>query len=179
MGELVNFKITGEYITKWIRTLYFVENTKLDYCKNKLIKLLMMDNSLDKEKVAEDIILGEKKLVGENELYLERDNEFDVYNYCYISRPILKSGEGITGILTRDGLFAQCNYGEHNETIKMLGNKSSGALIFSSSDKGSYVIKDKQNDSLSSNQIKWLEKNYEYLDNVQRDLTDGYKRGYC
>ncbi|HHQ4326871.1 TPA: hypothetical protein ACSQRE_000150 [Clostridium perfringens] len=61
----------------------------------------------------------------------------------------------------------------------MLGNKSSGALIFSSSDKGSYVIKDKQNDSLSSNQIKWLEKNYEYLDNVQRDLTDGYKRGYC
>ena len=65
----LHFSISGEFITKFARDRYMETNDK-----NVAIALLCRSINGMPRDVAEDIVLGKKKLVGVNEVYLEDDD---------------------------------------------------------------------------------------------------------
>lgn len=67
--KTLTFKITGEFLTKFIRELY-IDGEKLDITIEKLIECVP---ELSKD-IALDIIMGKKKLTGINDVYVEPDN---------------------------------------------------------------------------------------------------------
>lgn len=189
MKENVYFKIDGEWFTDFIRTLYYAEDKSYEECKEKLLNSLCLQelNEEEKNNLVDQVLFGEKKLVGINELDLVDDEEFDVYNYSRIPRPKnFTKNRGVTGILSKDGIFAECEYGSHNSTINFIDNGNqncSGAVVFStgsSSDVGincdSYVYMDTTWSKLSKYQIRWYLKNNAYLNERQRNLFERYMR---
>ncbi|MBB6716247.1 hypothetical protein [Clostridium gasigenes] len=176
MSKNVCFKIDGEWFTDFIRNLYYAEDKSYEKCKEKLLKSLCLQDidEDEKEELAQEIIFGEKKLIGVNELDLVEDIDFDVYKYSRITRPMhFIEGKGITGILTKDGIFAECEYGEHNNTVNFIDNghqNLSGAVVFSIGSKtgvgancDSYVHIDTTWSKLSKYQIRWYKENKKYL----------------
>lgn len=65
----LHFSVDGEFITKFARDRYMETNDK-----NVAIALLCRSINGMPRDVAEDIVLGKKKLVGVNEVYLEDDD---------------------------------------------------------------------------------------------------------
>ena len=187
MSEKVAFKIKGEWLTNFIRSLYYSEDKCYDECKEKLLKSLCVQElgEDEREELSQGIIFGDKKLVGTNSLELIDDLDFDAYDYSRISRPKkFAVNRGITGILMRDGIFAECNYGQHDKTIDFLNskyNKCSGAVIFSTigetgigENGSSYAYMDTEDTILSKQQVKWFMKNEVYLTRKQRILFKSY-----
>lgn len=185
MAEKVNFKVDGKWFTDFIRNLYYAENKSYDECKNKLIKSLCLNKLSEEQKneLAESIIFGEKKFVGVNALDLADDVEFDVYDYSRFSKPKnFKLDKGVIGILTKDGIFVETSYGGHSSTINWIDNgnqECAGAIVFStgseSSNSTSYV---KMDDGFVPNkyQIKWYEKNKQYLNEMQKHYFERYMK---
>lgn len=179
MCEKLNFKIDGQWFTDFIRRLYYSENKSYKECKEKLLKSLCLDyiSEDDKEELAQSIIFGDKKFIGINDLDLVDDVDFDVYKYSRIPRPTFIENKGITGILLSDGIFAQCKYGEHDDTINFVDNghgNLSGAIIFSVGcefgigiNSDSYVEMDTICGKLSKYQVKWYKKHKKYLNKKQ------------
>ncbi|NFM11394.1 hypothetical protein FDC26_14205 [Clostridium botulinum] len=189
MSESLCFKVDGEWFTDFIRKLYYAEDKSYEECKEKLLVSLCLGHISedDKEELAQAIIFGDKKFIGVNDLDLVDDVEFDVYKYSRIPRPTrFIEGKGITGILTKDGVFAECEYGEHNSTINFMDNghqNLSGAVIFSiGSETGvgincdSYVKMDTTWSKLSKYQIRWYEKNKKYLNERQVHTFERYMK---
>lgn len=162
MSERLCFKIDGEWLTDFIRNLYYMEDESYEECKGKLLRSLCL-NGLEedeKEQLAQDIIFGNKKFIGVNDLELVEDSDFDVYNYSRFSRPNFnKDEEGIRGILTKEGIFVQCEYQQHNSTIEAIGHeKCKGSLAFWMGLIGAGVSKDNYNDKISIQQKSGLKK---------------------
>lgn len=65
----LHFSVGGEFITKFARDRYMETNDK-----NVAIALLCRSINGMPRDIAEDIVLGKKKLVGVNEVYLEDDD---------------------------------------------------------------------------------------------------------
>lgn len=65
----LHFSISGEFITKFARDRYMETNDK-----NVAIALLCRSINGMPRDIAEEIVLGKKKLVGVNEVYLEDDD---------------------------------------------------------------------------------------------------------
>lgn len=65
----LHFSVDGEFITKFARDRYMETNDK-----NVAIALLCKSLNGMPRDIAEDIVLGKKKLVGVNEVYLEDDD---------------------------------------------------------------------------------------------------------
>ncbi|SHI90868.1 hypothetical protein SAMN05444401_1752 [Clostridium amylolyticum] len=183
MSESVYFKVDGQWFTDFIRNLYYAENKTYEECKQKLCKSLCLADlsEEEKEELSETIIFGEKKLVGINDFYLVDDVDFDVYNYSRFSRPKnFIEGEGIIGILTKDGIFVECQYGGHFSTINWIDNgnqECAGAFVFSrgneNSNESSYV----ESDNIfppNKHQIKWYLNNKKYLNDRQRHHFEKY-----
>lgn len=77
MKEIVGFKIDGEWLTNFVRTLFWDEDKPYDVCENLLLQsLINPDISIDQTKdIIREIIEGRKKLVGINNFELVDDNE--------------------------------------------------------------------------------------------------------
>lgn len=183
MSERVYFKVDGEWLTDFIRNLYYAENKPYDECKQKLCKSLCLGDlsEEDKEELAQAIMFGEKKLVGINSLDLVDDIDFDVYNYSRIWRPKnLEENKGVIGILTKDGIFAECNYGGHYSTIDFIdrGNQEcAGAFVFSTGNENnneSSYVKSDEGFPPNKHQIKWFNGNKKYLNENQRHHFEKY-----
>ena len=189
MGEKIHFKVDGEWLTSFIRRLYYSEDRGYTDCKERLIKSLSLQDLLEEEKdeLAKSIIFGDKKLIGVNNFELIDDINFDVYEYSRVSRPSnFIENNGVTGILTGDGVFAECQYGGHNYTINFIddGHQNlSGAIIFSIGCKtgvgqnaDSYVHMDTTWSKPTKYQKRWYENNKIYLNETQRHLFERYMR---
>lgn len=69
--ETLHFKVSGEFLTNFVRDLY-IEGRKL----NDVIEILQVCTAGDMTmEIAQGIILGKYKLVGENEFTLEPDDK--------------------------------------------------------------------------------------------------------
>ncbi|WP_394897613.1 hypothetical protein [Clostridium butyricum] len=139
----------------------------------------------EKEELSESIIYGDKKFIGVNDLDLVDDIEFDVYKYRRLPRPThFEEGKGIIGILTKDGIFVECEYGGHNSTINFIDNghqNLNGAAVFGTGcetglggNVDSYVRMDTTWSKLSKYQIRWYKENKKYLDERQIRTMDRY-----
>ena len=75
--ETLCFKIDGEWITEFVRNLFWIEDKPYPECEEILIECLGTDQITltEKKVIAQEIIEGRKKLVGVNEFTLEDDNE--------------------------------------------------------------------------------------------------------
>ncbi len=171
----VTFKVDGEFITDFIRNLYYKEDLSYQECKFRLEKSLCLGEMRedDKEKLFQDILYGKKKLVGINEFDLVDDVDFDIYKYSRFPRPTFEEGKGVRGILTTDGIFVYCNYGGHFKAIEWLGEKSFGGMAFYLHDYDtsiSGVSADYDITPLTERQLEWLEKHRKYL--VPKQLKD-------
>lgn len=181
MSEKLHFKVEGEWITDFLRKLYYSENRGYEDCKERLINSLGLQGLSEKEQeeLAQAIIFGEKKLVGVNNFKLVEDTDFDVYQYSRVSRPInFSENKGVTGILTGDGVFAECSYGGHDSIINFVDDghhNLSGAITFSTGSPtgtgvnvDSYVYMDTNWSKPTKYQIRWYENNKQYLNDTQR-----------
>lgn len=185
MFERVYFKVDGEWLTDFIRNLYYAEDRAYEECKQKLCKSLCLGNLAEEEKeeLTQAIMFGEKKLVGVNSFDLVDDIDFDVYNYSRIRRPKhFEEGKGVIGILTKDGIFAECKYGEHFSTIDFIdmgNNECAGAITFSmgneETNETSYVMID-ENIIPNKHQIKWFNENKKYLNENQKHHFEKYMK---
>lgn len=179
--EKVYFKIDGEWITNFIRTLYFRENKPYEECSRNLAKILGIQNSSkdEIESVVQPIIFGDKKLVGINTVEIEDDNDFNVYDYAKFKEPKYSNediGKGLRGILTREGLFISCGYMEHNYTIRKIGEeRAKGSIAIWKSSSSNGVSLDKLNDRITPYQEKWYKKNSIYLNDKQRKNWEAIK----
>ncbi|CUO91144.1 Uncharacterised protein [Clostridium baratii] len=166
--EVVTFKVDGEWFTDYIRKFFYAEDFSFEECKHKLIDSLSLHSFTEeqKNKLAEDIIYGEKKLVGCNSFELVDDTEFDLYNYSRIPRPEnFSENGGVIGILTTDGVFGECRYGGHSSMLDFINNKHGncdGAIIFANTDIYDYAFID-DGYKPTRQQIKWFDKNKKYL----------------
>lgn len=134
---------------------------------------------VEKDELSKAIIYGKKKFTGINDLKLVDDGEFDIYREYGISKPkYMRKGTGLTGILTVDGVFIECEYGGHDRALSRLPEgKSNGAMVFSTGSplderKISYIAKDKESMPISERQMEWINKNVEYLDDSQRNYME-------
>lgn len=176
------FKVDGEWFTDFIRNLYYNENNSLEECKNKLIKCLNLDSILEEEEkneLIEAILFGSKKFIGTNSFELIDDKEFNIYDYCHFSKPDFSKAKYAVGILTRDGIFVQCKYQQHEATIRCIGlKKARGALVFHRDIFGNefYVSKDNNKIKTTKYQRKWIKNNLEHLTPEQiHDIKGFYK----
>lgn len=170
MSKSVYFKVHGEWLTDFIRDLYYSGNESYETCKEKLIGVLNTGSYKmtedEKEELASSIIFGEKKLTGINEMSLVDDKDFDVYNYATrFKRPEFKGiKKGIRGILTKSGLFVPCEFMGHASTIEYIGEeKCIGAVQFWMSLSGCGISKDKFDDKFTKQQINFFYSNIEYM----------------
>lgn len=184
MQNRVNFNVDGEWLTDFIRSFYYAEDKTYDECKDKLCRSLCLNEftEIEKDSLAKSVIFGEKKFIGLNSLDLVDDLDFDVYDYSRVPRPTnLKVGKGVTGILTTDGVFAECDYGGHYSLINFIATgenqKLADALIFSAGIPGdaetAYVQMDEPY-RISKYQIRWYEKNIKYLNVRQKKHMERY-----
>lgn len=191
MSESLCFKVDGEWLTDFIRSLYYAEDKSYEECKEKLLSSLCLGHISedDKEDLAQMIIFGDKKFIGVNDLDLIDDVDFDVYKYSRISKPInFIENKGVTGILLTNGVFAECKYGGHYSTIKFIDNgrqNLNGAVVFSigyetgvGADCDSYVKMDTSWSKLSRYQIRWYNKNKKYLNERQIHIFERYLNQY-
>ncbi|MFR2890668.1 MAG: hypothetical protein ACLTDM_20985 [Clostridium butyricum] len=171
MSKQLCFKVDGEWLTDFIRNSYYQKDESYEECKSKLLRSLCLSGLKEdeKEQLAQDIIFGNKKFIGVNNLELVDDTDFDVYKYSRFSRPNFNESEkGIRGILTREGMFVQCEHQQHNSAIEAIGHeKCKGSLAFWMGLIGAGVSKDNHNDKISIQQKKWFEKNKEYMHKEQ------------
>ena len=87
--ETLHFKVSGEFLTNFVRDLY-MEGRKL----NDVIEILQVCTAGDMTmEIAQGIILGKYKLVGENEFTLEPDDK-DIKPY---SKQIQEKDKQING----------------------------------------------------------------------------------
>lgn len=167
MSENVCFKVDGEWLTDFIRNLYYSDDKSYEECKDKLILSLCLNELTESEKdeLAEAIIYGDKKFIGINSFDLVDDTDFDVYNYSRFSRPKFQVNcRGIRGILTKEGIFVPCEYQGHNSTIENIGfEKCKGALQFWMGLMGAGVSKDEQKDNITKQQQKFFYENIHYM----------------
>lgn len=170
---VVTFKIDGEWLTDYIRKFFYAEDFSFEECKCKLIDSLSLRSFTEeqKNKFAEDIIYGEKKLIGCNSFELVDDPDFDLYNYSRISRPKnFKENGGVIGILTTDGVFGECGYGGHSSMLEFIDNghgNCNGSIVFQHKYSYDYAVID-DGYKPTKQQIKWFDKNKEYLSVEQR-----------
>lgn len=80
----------------------------------------------------------------------------------------LEENKGVIGILTKEGAFFRCQYGDHDKLIHSLKSKAKGAIIFGVSERGSYLLKDKETDILTIHQKRSLNSHIKYLDDMQK-----------
>ncbi len=189
MSEKIHFKVDGEWLTSFIRKLYYAEDMGYKDCKERLINSLCLQevSEEEKEELVQAIIFGDKKLVGVNSFELVEDIDFDVYDYSRVSRPTnFIENKGVTGILTSAGVFAECRYGGHNDILNFVddGHQNiSGAITFSTGrptgigiNDNSYVYMDTTCYNPTKYQIRWYENNKVYLNETQRHLFERYMR---
>lgn len=165
--QQVHFTISGEWLTDFIREQYYGSaDWSYEQCKDTLLRTLSLDApDEEKEHLASAIIHGDKKFIGDNELSLVDDPDFDVYKYSKFIRPVfIPDQRGVRGILTVDGLFVKCEYQAHADTIEQIGpEKSKGSLAFWQGLIGSGVSKDDYSRHLSIHQIRWANKHLDCM----------------
>lgn len=111
--EKLSFKVTGEFLTNYAREKYKETSEKkqgIEFLTGSIIGF--------PENIAEDIILGRKKLVGENnELYLEEDDcEVEPYGCLKPSNP----KDVVCGWISPEGLiFGHKGYNDCNDHISI------------------------------------------------------------
>lgn len=179
MAESLVFQIHGDWLTDFIRNLYYAEEYSYEECKAKLVNSLCLKDLSEKEKTElfESILYGEKKLIGVNELELVDDTDFDVYKYSRFTKPVFENK--VIGFLLRDGVFVQCNYMEHFTTLDKIGEElAKGALIFGFNNrtKETYCYTDKEDDILTKQQLKWINKYTDFLSEYQLINIESIKR---
>lgn len=180
--ERVYFKVDGEWLTDFIRILYYKEDKSYEECKEKLINSLCLNDMKEEEKTElfESILYGKKRFVGENSFDLVDDENFDVYMYSKFRRPVFENK--VIGFLLRDGVFVQCEYEEHSSTLRKIGEeKAKGAIVFSYSllMGDAYASKDVNKYLITEQQKKWIENNKEYLSKRQiEDIEYMYRFNY-
>jgi hypothetical protein len=180
----LHFSIDGEWFTDFIRTLYYADDKSYDYCKDKLLDSLCLKElnmtDIEKDELAKSVIFGDKKLVGINNLTLIDDVNFNIYDYSRFQEPVFnKDKKGIVGILTQEGLFVQCHFRQHADTIDRIGQeKANGSLAFWTDifADGFNVSKDWERKHTTKYQRVWIEKNKEHLSEDQlKDIRRIYK----
>lgn len=176
--SILTFKVDGEWFTDFIRKLFYSEDYSFEECKYKLINSLCLHNIATKEQqieLTEDILYGEKKLIGCNEFKLVDDPDFDLYEYSRISRPKnFEVDKGVVGILTTDGVFGECKYGGHSSMLNFIDNchgNINGAITFHHTDKYDYAFIDDEYKA-TKQQIKWFKKNKKYLSYNQKQCLE-------
>lgn len=173
MKKSLYFKVDGEWFTNFIRTMYYDDNISYNETKYKLIKSLCLNElSLEEQnEICKSIIYGKKKFVGSNSFDLVDDLEFDLYAARKFNKPNFeKNSNGLIGILTQEGLFVQCKYGQHSQTLSKIGERlSKGSLIFAAdmSFKIFYCMKDEEKVYLSIEQKDWIKEHKEYFSKNQ------------
>jgi hypothetical protein len=180
----VYFSIDGEWFTNFIRTLYYADDKSYDYCKDRLLNSLCLAElnmtDSEKEELAKSILFGDKKLIGINDLELVDDSDFNIYNYSRFSEPKFdKNKKGIVGILTQEGLFVQCHFRQHADTIDEIGqDKANGSLAFWTDIFADefHITKDWEKRHTTKYQRSWIEQHKEYLSEDQlKDVRRIYK----
>lgn len=179
--KTITFQIEGEWLTDFIRRLYYAEAYSHDECKNKLINCLSLKDFTEEQQTElyESIIYGQKKLTGINVFELVDDKDFDVYDYSRFNRPKFKNNE-VIGFLLKDGVFVECQYKGHNSTLEWIGEElAQSSLIFgkySEPYNETYCYTDKDSDILSKQQLLWIDKHNNLLSERQLHNIDKIKK---
>lgn len=167
----IKFQIEGEWLTDFIRNLYYADKHSYEDCKKRLINSLRLQDATETEKTElfDSILYGKKKFTGINELQLVDDIDFDVYSYSRFSRPSFKDNK-VMGFLLKDGVFVECTYKGHNSTLEWIGEENAeGAVIFgySTLEKSTYCYTDRESDILTKQQLKWIDKHANLFSELQ------------